>query len=420
MYRGAAPGAALVGVTLAGAALVAGAGWTTLVGPWAGHPGWGHPTGVAGHLGGGWPHRDAQGTTLVALTLVGAALAGRPHEYTALAGLLALASFVTLLTDHLGVLYLGLELQALTGYTLVGYHRDRVTTTEAALKYLLVGAAVGGLLLVGCFQGYAQGGSLGVGDLRFDRPGGVAWVLGAVLFKVGAAPFHFWGPPVYESVEWPTLVALTSYGKLNLWALLGGPLTPLVGPGWATLAAAGVVSLGVGAVGGLFQTSVGGVLGYSAALNGGYLLTVVAATGGDGPGGFALWAYLVGYSVGVALLGWTLQVGYLRGEPTPVGTVLPLVVYYLVLNLAGLPVVPGFALKLSLLGGLVHLGVFVSGVVVVASVFGVYYYLEVATPLVLTPTPGGEPSRLAYTGGVTALAGAALAGWGSQTCSLIW
>ena len=164
-----------------------------------------------------------------------------------------------------------------------------------------------------------------------------------------------------------------------------------------------------GGVGGLYQTSVGGVLGYSAVLNSGYLLLLVT-TGADP---LPLFVYLGVYSVGAALVGVVAavgvgQLGY-RAVPA-VGWGLAL--YYLALNLGGLPVYPGFASKLFILWAFVAPtgGLVLAGVVVLFSVFGVVYYLEVASNFVVDPGPAGEATPGWTPFGVALAGGFALAG----------
>ena len=343
----------------------------------------------------GQAHHDVRVASLVCLLLAAAALTGfncagwNVHEYVALLFLLLAASFVTLVSDHLATLYLSLELQSLAAYTLVSYYRSRVVAAESALKYLLVGSAVSGFMLVGLFMVYSGSGTLNLGELRFDLGYGAGWLMAAVVFKVGAAPFHFWAPSVYASVEWPTLVALSSFAKLNIWVLLFCVLTPITPFGWWSALAAGALSLMAGGVGGLYQTSFGGVLGYSAVLNSGYMLLVSATIGGltasIGTVSFSLFLYILVYSLVAAGVGALLAtaVGN-RAHSLGVASLLTsLGVYYLLLNLGGLPVYPGFASKFYLLWSAAPAGLFVGFLIVTGSVLAVSFYLELSTFFVL-------------------------------------
>ena len=367
----------------------------------------------------GTAHYDVQVVSLFCLAVSIIALNGyncsgwNVHEYAALLFLLLVSSLTTLVTDHLAVLYLTLELQALTAYTLVGYYRVRILTTESALKYLLVGSAVSGFMLVGLFQLYYSSGTFSASELRFNLVDGSVWLFGALLFKVGAAPFHFWSPSVYESVEWPTLAALVSFAKLNIWVLLFvflQPVTQLSNVWWLTVVA-GLLSILAGAIGGLFQTSVGGVLGYSAVLNSGYLFLLISI-GHHQSTLFSGFLYIFVYSLVAAAVCVVLASAYgnrpLLAGVTTLGS--SLVIYYLMLNLGGLPVYPGFASKLYLLWTLSATGLLLGVLVVGASVFAVYYYIEtssffvfdVAAPAVNT---GNNQSlsvgALTYAAGVT-------------------
>lgn len=351
-----------------------------------------------------------------------------------LVGLLGLASgLITMVSDHVVVLYLGLELQALCVYTLAGLSRFQEEQTESALRYLLAGSFVSGFLLWGFLStsqggGYGQSGSLHVVEfvqtLQTNFHGvGSAWVLGALLFKVGVFPFHFWGPSVYAPLEWGTLGLLIGSFKVNVWFLFLGPLRNLVGyqkvshsdsvfqtfssygvsPLWWTIFGVGFISVVVGAVGGFFQTSLGGLLGYSGVINGGYLLILgVVSTLGESSSvgsqfyfGYYLSLYLFGtlfFLVGLSragqsivggsgvnnFTGWAPQVGQPSGKLFPM-----LLNYYLALNLAGLPVFPGFFSKLALLLGVQPFGWTLSCILIVFSVVPAVYYVSTLEGILL-------------------------------------
>jgi NADH-quinone oxidoreductase subunit N len=145
----------------------------------------------------------------------------------------------------------------------------------------------------------------------------------------------------------------------------------------------------IGSVGGFFQTSLGGVLAYSGVINGGYLLLLWTS----GVGGFFFYGYyLVVYLLGTALLVGLLSVwGDTRFETQfsawgKLGVGFPLFVYYLTLNLGGLPVFPGFFAKLALLNGLAGFGFFLLWGVVAASVVPAVYYVSVGVGALFKPS----------------------------------
>jgi len=393
-----------IGLALGGSFLALGAGNLFLLQWWGSTAALPHGSGVIGffpaggspeylHHYAGWTHPggDLKFVLLFLFSLAGVAFlrrGGTSAEPLLLGLLSVVAGLITFSVDNLILLYLGLELQALCLYTLVGFFKFQEERTDSAVRYLLSGSLVSGFMLLGFARLYGGAGTFHLSELTTWDSIGSAWVVGVVLFKVGAAPFHFWAPVVYTPLEWGTLALTTGAAKVNLWYLLVGPLAG--SPAWWPTWWAGVISVGVGSIGGFFQTSLGGVLAYSGVINGGYLLLLSTAVS---PGGYFFYGYyLVVYLVGTAVLVGVLSVwGDTRFETQfsawgKLGVGFPLVVYYLTLNLGGLPVFPGFFAKLALLSGLAGFGFFLLWGVVAASVVPAVYYVSVGVGALFKPT----------------------------------
>ena len=380
-----------------------------------GHLGVAPPGGYElGHLGGGTPAGDFKFLTF--LLLGGAALAflrGRAEFESLLVGSVAvLAGLLTFSVDSLLFLYLSLELQALAVYTLVGLYRFEEERTDSALKYLLSGSLVSGFMLLGFARWYGLHGGFHLAEPTGSAdPVGSAWVTGVLLFKAGVVPFHFWTPLAYTPLEWGTLAVVLGAAKVNVWYLLAFNLGGFQREAWWPAWWAGVASVGVGALGGYFQTGVGGLLAYSGVLNGGYLvLLVLAARDGGFLFGYYAGVYLVG-TLGVVLLasawGDTRVAGFARWGH--LGVAVPLLLYYAVLSLAGLPVFPGFFAKVALLVGLGGFGFFFVGALVAASVVPAVYYAGLAGASLFSPAGdlGGtaRPTPAGVAAGVVLLDG---------------
>lgn len=329
-------------------------------------------------------------TFLVVLTtlgVVGVILQGRPHgvEQLLLGGIAVGAGWATLHTDHLVVLYLNLELQALALYTLVGYHRHHTSVMDAALRYLLAGSLVSGFTLYGFVGVYLGTGGFTLGE---GTPGGSPWITAMVLFKLGAFPFWFWTPPVYDPLDWGTLALVVGPAKVNLWWLLTVGLSPVVDTTVVAIAAVG--SILVGAVGGYFQITVAGVLAYSGVINAGYLLLLIWAGTSWGVV-YYLGVYVLGTAFVVAVASPVVSTGLsnLNGWVALSG-VTPLLLYYGVLNLGGLPVWPGFFGKVWLVTWGVTLGWGLVILVVAASILPAVYYVGLAVAALFE---GGRSNR---------------------------
>lgn len=413
---------AAVGVALTGGALAA--GWANFYPVGWFRPGGGvypgdHPAYLGGHTGGP-AAGDFKFVCLFLFALAGVAfLRGRAGYEPLLVGTIAVgAGLLTFAADNLVVLYLTLELQALALYTLVGFYKFDEERTDAAVRYLLTGSLVSGFMLLGFARGYGLNGTFQVFEFTRDDPVGSAWVVGVLLFKVGVFPFHFWSPVVYAPLEWGTLGLVLGATKVNVWYLLARNLAPTGEAAWWPLWWAAAASVVVGSIGGYFQTNVASLLAYSGVINGGYLLFLFLAAR---DGGFAFGYYAGVYFGGTLLLVTALSVfgdtklDWFTGW-AKLGVLYPLTVYYLALNVAGLPVFPGFAAKLVLLRGTAPFGLAVLFMLVAASVAPAVYYVSVAgaglfgyADREVTPPAGVSPvwvapAVVALSGGVTTVA----------------
>lgn len=381
--------AGLVGVTILGSFLASGLGNFFLLG-WTFFES--HTSGVVtihpttyylgSHLG-GTPAGDFKFLLLVLFAVAGICfLHGVRLGYEPLLiGLISVvAGLVTFSVDNLVLLYLVLELQALCLYTLVGFYKFDEERVDSAMRYLLTGSLVSGFMLLGFARGYGLNGTFQVFEFNVMDRVGSAWILGVLLFKVGTAPFHFWTPTVYSPLEWGTLGVVLGTAKVNAWYLLAVNLSPVLSSSWWPAWWAGFLSVVVGSVGGYFQSGVAPLLAYSGVINGGYLL-LLALAGRAG-------SFSFGYYAGVYLLGTMVLVGVLSvfgdtrvSSLTPwnkLGVAVPFLLYYLALNVGGLPVFPGFFAKLTLLAGITEFGVTLLVVVVAASVVPAVYYVSLA------------------------------------------
>jgi len=277
---------------------------------------------------------------------------------------------------------LNLELQALALYTLVGYHRDRPQVVDSSLRYLLAGSLISGITLIGFVQIYGINGTFQLSQIHFSGGVGSLWILGMLLFKLGAVPFYFWTPTVYQPLDMATLALVVGPAKINLWFLLIVTFDPVEDPLWISLLViTGLLSVGVGAIGGYFQSSATSLFAYSGILNTGYLLLLAAPTVGNPTFGFSF--YLAVYVVSTAAVIMVLSLfsqTHLQSYSfwNRLGKATPLGLYYLVLNLAGLPVFPGFFGKVYLVEGVLVLGWLVVILVVLLSIIPGLYYVGLA------------------------------------------
>lgn len=211
------------------------------------------------------------------------------------------------------MMYLGLELLALCSYALVALNRDDGLSTEAAMKYIVLGSLASGLLLYGMSLVYGATASLhlpaifqatgdalaGGGDQRLLLLTGVVFMVAGVAFKLGAAPFHMWLPDVYQGAPTPVTLFISAAPKLAAFGMAFRLLQDGVGPAAAQwqwlLAGLAAASLVIGNVIAIAQTNLKRMLAYSTVSHVGFLL--VGFAGGGEVGYSAALFYAISYAI---------------------------------------------------------------------------------------------------------------------------
>jgi NADH-quinone oxidoreductase subunit N len=342
-------------------------------------------------------------------------------EYYALLLFSALGMMLMAQAADLIMVFLGLELMSLCLYVLAGFRRARPESTEAAMKYFLLGAFASGFLLYGIALLYGATGTTNLERMAgylVESPlaGGVLLLAGVVLtlvgfaFKISAVPFHMWTPDAYEGAPTSVTAFMSAGAKAAGFAALvrlAAQVLPHVAIDLgALLTTITVLTLVVGNVVAILQNSVKRMLAYSSIAHAGYALVGVVAGGPDGNA--AVLFYLAVYAVmalgafgTLTLLGRGLDE---RVELRDLGGVgrrhpaLALVFTLFMLGLAGIPPTAGFAGKLYLFRAAVasgHTGLVV--VALLASVVSVYYYLRPVVVMYMQE-PAGSPVEISRSG----------------------
>jgi NADH-quinone oxidoreductase subunit N len=343
---------------------------------------------------------------------------------TALLGIFVLASAGSMLT-----VYIGIELLSLSLYAMVAFDRDSGVAAEAAIKYFVLGAIASGALLYGISMIYGMTGTLQLDVLAHTLTGtpslgivlGLVFIVVAVAFKFGAAPFHMWVPDVYHGAPTSVTLFVGTAPKLASFALAFRLLTHgLAGPSaeWSQMLGfiAGF-SLVLGNLIAIAQANLKRMLAYSAIANVGFiLLGFVAGT----PAGYqaALYYTLVyvlmaAGSFGVILL--ASRSGFEADELDDYkglharDPMLALIMMVLMFSTAGIPPFVGFWAKLQVLQALWETNhTFLVVLSAVVSVIGMFYYLRIVK-LMYFDAPGNMLRGTASVGVRFALALNALA-----------
>jgi NADH-quinone oxidoreductase subunit N len=325
----------------------------------------------------------------------------QPAEYYAillfsLVGALMMTSY-----DNLIMLFVGVEILSISMYVLTGSDKRNLRSTEAALKYFLMGAFATGILLFGVAMLYGATASFslqGIGEYVSNTMGnpspllyiGLALVLVGILFKVSAAPFHFWTPDVYEGA--PTLFTafmstiVKTAGFAALYRLLSVSFTGIYDFWVLSIALVALLTLVIGNISAAYQVSFKRMMAFSSISHAGYLLIAVIAF--QETSQTAILFYSLAYSVAtIAAFGILILVADKTGSEEYVAfnglaknnPLLALVMTVSMCSLAGIPLTGGFFGKFLIFstafarGGVNWLLV----AAILMSTVGIYYYFRV-------------------------------------------
>jgi NADH-quinone oxidoreductase subunit N len=344
-------------------------------------------------------------------------------DFIVLALFALLGQCVLISGSNLLTLYLGLELMALSTYGLVAMRQDNAQSTEAAMKYFILGALASGFLLYGMSMLYGVTGSLdlieifkAVADPRINHlimAFGLVFIMAGLAFKLGVVPFHMWVPDVYQGAPTAVTLLIAAAPKLAAFALLFrllvNTLLPLFSDWQPMLIMLAVLSMVIGNVTAIAQTNMKRMLAYSAIAQMGFVLLGMLSVFDDHAYSAALF-YAVTYTLttlgSFGFLMLLSKKGYdcetldsLKGlnKKHPWFAFMGLVMMF---SLAGIPPTVGFAAKLSVLEALVDAEYTALAIIaVMASLVGAFYYLRVVkvmyfdTPLREHEITGSSISR---------------------------
>lgn len=337
--------------------------------------------------------------------IVGGRLGG---EFYALTLFSLLGQMVMISGNSFLSIYLGLELMSLSLYALVALRRDHVGSTEAAMKYFVLGALASGFLLYGISMLYGATGSLELDDVfraivsgTVDREVltfGIVFVVAGLAFKLGAVPFHMWVPDVYQGAPTPVTLLIGAAPKLAAFAivfrLLVEGLLPLAHEWQQMLMVLAVLSIIIGNVTAIAQTNIKRMLAYSTISHMGFMLLGMLSGSVNDNLSQAVNAYSSSlfYAVtyvlttlgafGVILLmsrsGFEADTlddfkGLNKRSPWFAAVML-----ILMFSLTGIPPMVGFYAKLSVLQAVIGTGqIWLAVLAVLFSLVGAFYYLRV-------------------------------------------
>jgi len=337
--------------------------------------------------------------------------------------MISASSFITV--------YLGLELMSLCLYALVALNRDSPLSTEAAMKYFVLGALSSGLLLYGMSMVYGATGTLNVAEVArvtaqlagaaSDRTFlvfGLVFVVAGIAFKIGVAPFHMWIPDVYHGAPTAVTLVIGSAPKVAAFAmavrLLINGLPDLAQDWQEMLAILALVSMAIGNITAIAQSNLKRMLAYSTIAHMGFMLLglMSGVIGGnrlsmDDAYTAALFYVIVYVIMSVGAFGMLLFLSRAGFECENLDDLKGLsktspwyafVMLILMFSLAGIPPTAGFYAKLAVLSAAVTAGyVWLAVAAVVLSLVGAFYYLRIVK-LMYFDEPSDAPKAGAASG----------------------
>ncbi len=320
-------------------------------------------------------------------------------EYPILVALSVVGMMVMVSAGNLLTLYMGLELQSLSLYVIAALRRDSVKSTEAGLKYFVLGALSSGLLLYGMALTYGYSGTTdfegivvaaGSDGLSVGLLLGLAFIFTGLAFKVSAVPFHMWTPDVYEGAPTPITAFFATAPKMAAMALFARVAHDAFGGAtaeWGQIVAfMSVASMFLGAIAAIGQRNIKRLMAYSSIAHMGFALMGLAA--GTALGVEAMLIYMAIYvTMNIGTFAFILSMErdgkpvtdiaslnmYAKREP---GKALAMLI--LMFSLAGVPPLLGFFGKFAVLQAAVAADMIWLAVAgVIASVIGAFYYLRI-------------------------------------------
>ena len=349
-------------------------------------------------------------------------------EFFVLSLFATLGMMVMISANHFLVLYLGLELMSLSLYAMVALPRDSGTSTEAAMKYFVLGALSSGMLLYGMSMIYGATGSLEITEIAqriFDGEAiptilifGLVFVVAGIGFKLGAVPFHMWVPDVYHGAPTAVTLLIGSVPKLAAFAFIVRLLVEALGmeqllAEWQQmLILLAVASLAIGNITAIAQTNIKRMLAYSTISHMGFLLLGVLSGTLEGFGA-AMFYTMVYVLMSLGTFGMVLLLSREGFEADNLEDFKGLnqrspwyafLMMLLMFSMAGIPPTLGFWAKLFVLQAALSVGyIWLAVAAVLFSLIGAFYYLRIVklmyfdSPTDTAPIAPGVDTRVLIT-----------------------
>jgi len=379
---------------------------------------------ASGEAFGGVYVADAFGNFMKILALIGSIVAmiltvghsrvepiGR-FEYPVLLVLATLGILLMISANNLISLYMALELQSLALYVICAINRESLRSTEAGLKYFVLGALSSGMLLYGMSLVYGFTGNTGFQEIAAVLSAetrslgvvfGLVFVLAGLAFKISAVPFHMWTPDVYEGAPTPVTAFLAAAPKIGAMAIFVRIVVDAFQPvftDWQQIVVfISIASMLLGSFAAIGQKNIKRLMAYSSIGHMGYALVGLAAGNEAGVAGVLIYmAVYMGMTLGTfacILAMRRKEVGNVENVDDLAGLsstnpFMALVLTALMFSLAGIPPLAGFFAKYYVFLAAIEAKLYALAIIgVIASVVGAYYYLRIVKVMWFDEAKGG-------------------------------
>ncbi|MBZ0228512.1 MAG: NADH-quinone oxidoreductase subunit NuoN [Bauldia sp.] len=320
-------------------------------------------------------------------------------EYPVLIVIATLGMMMMISASDLIALYLGLELQSLALYVVAAINRDSVRSTEAGLKYFVLGALSSGMLLYGASLIYGFTGQTTFAGIAAALEGqprslglifGLVFLIAGLAFKISAVPFHMWTPDVYEGAPTPVTAFFAAAPKVAAMALIVrvvvSPFAPATADWQQIITFISIASMVLGAFAAIGQKNIKRLMAYSSIGHMGYALVGLAAGNQAGVQGVVIYLLIyMAMTLGAfaCILAMRRSEGMVEDISDLAGLskthpTMAFMLAMILFSLTGIPPLAGFFAKFYVFLAAIQAGLYPLAVIgVLASVVGAYYYLRV-------------------------------------------
>lgn len=320
-------------------------------------------------------------------------------EYPVLIVIATLGMMMMISANDLISLYLGLELQSLALYVVAAINRDSVRSTEAGLKYFVLGALSSGMLLYGASLIYGFTGQTSFAGIAAALSGseaslglifGLVFLITGLAFKISAVPFHMWTPDVYEGAPTPVTAFFAAAPKVAAMTMfirvVVGPFGPITSDWQQIVVFIAIASMLLGAFAAIGQSNIKRLMAYSSIGHMGFALVGLAAGSEAGVQGVIIYLLIyLAMTLGAfaCILSMRRRDGMVENINDLAGLsktnpVMAFMLAMILFSLAGIPPLAGFFAKFYVFLAAIEADLYVLAVIgVLASVVGAYYYLRI-------------------------------------------